>query len=460
MKRRKLRLSCLLLLVGAVNANAQDTRFPSYDDDAVFVGDTADTGTYVGDSYVGSGSSVRGETVGWSETAPAAGGSHHLPGSHSAHRSQHATQGHYHAPSSYASSEYCGEIGSVLHGCNPKWLRAETLLWFPKGRDGSPLVSANTATGDPLQTVFGNDIGEGLAPGFRLDFGHYFAGGQYGLGARVWGLYDASDDFSASSDGTRDLARPFFNTNPVFGPPRDDFAIIGGVLGGETFTGSVNAESELDMIATEAYGRMMLGQGAGFHVDLLGGYSYFGIDDTLTINSSTTNVTTDPGLVRTFRDSYETENHFHGGQIGLETILKQGRWSLLTLTKVHLGNVRQQVNIDGSSTRQVAAPVPLETFDNGFLVQGQQGQYERDQFTFVPELNLKLAYMLRRNISLSVGYSFLYWDDLALASDQIDNRVDGALLLTDDPNPVQEDFTIRDSGFWIQGIDLGVTIDF
>lgn len=457
MKHRKLRLSCLLLLVGAVNANAQESEFPSYDDGAVFVGDIPDTGTYVGDSYASPPGSVQRETVGWAEPSPVSTSTHYAGESPSGSHSHHA---HH----SSASSDYCGEIGSVLHGCNPKWLRAETLLWFPESRGDSPLVMANTATGDPLQTVFGDDIGEGLAPGFRLDYGHYFAGGKYGLGARVWGLYEANDSFSASSDGTTDLARPFFNTNPAVGLPRNDLAFIGGTVGGSNFIGNVDAESKLDMIATEAYGRLMLGQSANFHVDLIGGYSFFDIDDTLNISSSTTVAVAGAGspptgTVRTFRDSFQTENHFHGGQLGLETILKKGRWSMITLTKVHLGNVSQHVDIDGSSTQTIPA-VPTETFENGFLVQGQQGHYERDQFTFVPEVNVKLAYMLRRNISLSVGYSFLYWDDLAMAADQIDNRLDGTLLLSDIPNPALEDFTIRDAGFWIQGIDLGVTIDF
>lgn len=452
MKRKKLRLSCLLLLIGAVNANAQETGFPSYDDGAVFVGDTAGTGTFVGDSYGSPGGEVQGETVGWAEQgAPA--DKHYVGESHAGSVPQRT----YHGP---ASHEVCGEIGSVLHGCNPKWLRAETLLWFPQSRESSPLVTANTGPGEPLRTVFGDDIGEGLAPGFRLDYGHYFAGGKYGLGARVWSLYEANDDFSASSDGTTDLQRPFFNTDLGI----DDALIIGNTFGPPSFIGSVEAESKLDMIATEAYGRVMLGQGANFHVDLIGGYSYFDIDDTLNISSSTTVADgtgggAPTGTVRTFRDSFETENQFHGGQLGLETILKKGRWSMITLTKVHLGNVDQHVDIAGSSTQTIPA-VPTETFENGFLVQGQQGHYERDQFTFVPEVNVKLAYMLRRNVSLSVGYSFLYWDDLALAADQIDNRVAGTLLLSDIPNPVQEDFTIRDAGFWIQGIDLGVTIDF
>ena len=458
MKRKKLRLSCLLLLVGAVNANAQESGFPSYDDGAVYVGDAAAAGdgggTYVGDSYSSPRGKIQAESVGWAEqgaSAPVV--QDHAHGTYQAAVPQRTYQGS-------ASHEVCGEIGSVLHGCNPKWLRAETLLWFPPSRGDSALVTANTGPGEPLETIYGDDIGGGLAPGFRLDFGHYFQGGKYGLGARVWGLYESNDNFSASSDGTTDLQRPFFNT--ALGT--NDALIIGNTFGPPDFIGSVDAESKLDMIATEAYGRMMLGQGQNFHVDLIGGYSFFDIDDTLSIRSATTVATgtlfSDPtGTVRSFRDSYKTENQFHGGQIGMETILKRGRWSMLTLTKVHLGNMSQHVDISGSSSRAVPA-VPTENFDNGFLVQGQQGHYERDEFTFVPEVNVKLAYMLRRNISLSVGYSFLYWDDLALASDQIDNRVDGTLLLSNDPNPVQQAFTIRDAGFWIQGIDLGVTIDF
>ena len=132
---------------------------------------------------------------------------------------------------------------------------------------------------------------------------------------------------------------------------------------------------------------------------------------------------------------------------------------MLSLTKVHLGNMNQRVQISGSSAETIPG-VPTGRFGNGFLVQGQEGSYERDEYTFVPEVNVKLAYMLRHNVSLSVGYSFLYWNNLAMAGDQIDNRIDGTLLLSNTANPELADFEIRDSGFWIQGIDLGLTIDF
>lgn len=459
MKKTTIGLSCLLLLCGAVRASAQDPGQTEADEGPAFVGDyIADDaaydrdgvvdGTYVGDSEDGNDPGSYFPEFG-SPLPPMEYDDSPMP-------ADYAATGH----GSRWEQDYCddgyGSIGSAVDGCNRKWLRAETLLWFPQVRNSPALVTANDGAG-PLTTRFGDGIDSGLAPGYRFDYGHYFGGGNVGVGARVWGLYDASEDFSASSDGSFNLQRPFFNTSLGI----SDALIIANTGGAPRFDGSVDAESELRMVATEAYGRLMFGQAPNFHVDLIGGYSYFGIDDLLDIRSLTRRLTAPGpvGEVTTFRDSFDTENRFHGGQVGFETMLRKGRWSMFSLTKVHLGNMTQRVRVNGSSTRTVPAVAP-ENFENGFLVQGQQGNYEQDEFTFVPEVNVKLAYLLRRNVSLSVGYSFLYWNNVALAGDQIDTNLDPTLLLTNDANPELADFDIRDSGFWIQGIDLGVTIDF
>jgi hypothetical protein len=72
----------------------------------------------------------------------------------------------------------------------------------------------------------------------------------------------------------------------------------------------------------------------------------------------------------------------------------------------------------------------------------------------MPELGVKMGYDIRRNLQFTVGYTFLFWSDVALAGDQINTTVD---LLQQTSNP---SFQFKETGYWMQGIDLGVTYRF
>jgi hypothetical protein len=216
-------------------------------------------------------------------------------------------------------------------------------------------------------------------------------------------------------------------------------------------------------MAAEAYGRFRMSRGRGVGLDLIGGYSHFDIDDSilLQVNNQQTNGA-NAGNRFSYTDQFNTENQFNGGQVGFESILCRGRWTARSLTKVHLGNMNQTVSIAGASSRTIPGPPDtVLSFGNGiFTNQGNIGVYQRDVFAFAPEMNFKLAYRFRQNISLSVGYTFIYWDNVALAGSQIDRNVDGSTLLNNTAAPGRQAFQIVDRGLWVQGVDLGVVLDF
>ncbi len=351
----------------------------------------------------------------------------------------------------------CGPAGRLFGGGEDRWASAELLLWFPQQRRTPALVSTapegvQPVPGQPgMDIAFGGDVGDDLTPGFRLDAGRYLTE-NFGIGGRFWMLDEDREHFSMSGRGTgTSIGRPFFNTDQ----PGPDAILVN--LDGE-FAGSVAFESELRMLAAEAYGRLKFGRGANYRVDLIGGYTHFNIDDRLLASSTT--VDTDSGTRSTFFDDFDAENQFHGGQLGFETTVSKGRWALTSLSKVHFGNMNQSIAIDGASRRVTAADPPTtERFDAGALALDAQGQFERDEFAFAPELNLKLAYQFRRNVQLSVGYSFMYFDNVLLAGDHVDPLFDGTTILTDGPHG-QRDFEFDDSSLWVQGIDLGFVLDF
>ena len=199
-----------------------------------------------------------------------------------------------------------------------------------------------------------------------------------GIGGRFWVLSENEDSETAGGNGDdRSIGRPFYNTlNNI-----EDSLLVAFQ---NNFSGSVTGTSKLDMMAAEAYGRLNLGSSRNCQLDLIGGYSYFSVDDELRISSTTVQNT---GRIRSYNDSFDTENTMHGGQIGFEAVVTNGRWFARSLTKVHMGDMTQKVRISGSSTD--STPPFSSSANSGLLALGNQGTWEETQFTFVPENELQ-----------------------------------------------------------------------
>lgn len=345
------------------------------------------------------------------------------------------------------------------------WATSEFILWHTQDRKSPPLVTTSDpgtfpvlpeSGPDNVQTVFGDDIEGEFSGGFRGDYGKYLTE-HFGIGGRFWILANNNDSYfnSQTAQGGQSVGRPFFNTDIgaedallVSGP-------TGGPLGAGPFVGAVAADSSLNLWAAELYSRIKFTCTRSARLDLLLGYSHLQLDDELNISSTTVAVNT--LRTRTFRDLFKTKNEFDGGQVGFEMVLRRGRWSARSLTKVHMGNMQQSVLIQGSST-DVTPPADPANTNGGMLALGNQGFRERDKFAFIPEANFKLNYCVRKNISLSVGYSFLYFDNVALSGDLIDRNIDPSAFNTGSFS-TSPAFQFEDTGMWVQGLDLGLVID-
>lgn len=369
-----------------------------------------------------------------------------------------------------------------LFDCNT-WATYEALLWFPQSRKlpvlvasaapgQLPILSPNGGPANGVTALFGGDVDGGLSAGFRGDYGKW-VGKNVGIGGRFWWLGDNTVSYSDSGiDGLeRSVGRPFFETNPAAPNGVGESSLLIGftdVAANVDFTGDVSAESKLEMLAAELYGRFRLGSSSCHQLDFIGGYSHFRIDDSLSIQSIT--ITEDapplepagPGSFRRFSDSFEAENRFNGGQIGFDLSASRGCWSVRSLTKVHLGNMDRKYTLNGDSSTSVNATPPVNFPGVGMLVNANnRGTTDLgDVFTFAPEANFKLAYRFRPNVSLSVGYSFIYFDRLALNGSAVDRANDGLLLGTGQTGAFPAAVMDMDDSLWVHGIDLGAVIDF
>jgi len=376
-----------------------------------------------------------------------------------------ASYGNY-APNTYnpypAEDTCCpdGHCGSCSHCCKRMdiWGSAEFLLWWSKGSVTPPLVTTSP-NGTPESDA-------GVLPGADVLFGGSYlgdedqAGGRITLGlwldechntsvvGRFYGVGGASDRFTASSDGSPILARPFFN---VLLDQNDSLKVA---FPGLT-TGSITASLTNDFFATETYFQIMMERNCNRRVDFVAGYQFARLDDWLQIDSSSI-LLQQGNLQADIRDRFSTQNQFHGGLIGVRAQMMRGCWSVDTLAKIGLGVGRQQVTIDGRTIIDGAA-----TVSGGLLAQDTNiGTFQRDKFAAIPELTINLKYHFNPCVSMHVGYSLIFWSDVVTSGRQIDTGVNtsqiGGVLV----GPARPAFEFRDEYYWLQGINFGVNWDF
>jgi hypothetical protein len=199
---------------------------------------------------------------------------------------------------------------------------------------------------------------------------------------------------------------------------------------------------------------------AGWRTFFLGGYRFFFLGDDIAINSIIEPVGGPFGLGSriTVTDQFDTENQFHGGEVGLHTELATGPWSIGILTKLAFGNMRQELEIEGQTTAfngLTTAVTPGGLFTQPTNI----GTDSRDEFALIPEASLTLNYQLFPNLKFTTGYNFLYVDTVSRAGEQIDRVInttqfDGGLLVGD-PRPAR---TFTETDFFMHGWSAGIEV--
>ncbi|WP_231603188.1 BBP7 family outer membrane beta-barrel protein [Neorhodopirellula pilleata] len=410
--------------------------------------------------------------------------SYHSPGVGSGVPARTASHGTGYQTQSRASRMVRRPTQRTVLSSAQAWMTAEALLWFPEVRSTPPLVTTNaTAGNDPtldpaivpnsVVAFGGNDaFGGDLQAGFRLD-GGFMLSEDFGIGGRFWFLGEGEDTYANQGDGTTgSIGVPFFDTDPAVAAENSvRVAFNNGNPLVTDFIGSVNSRLTLDVYGAEGYGKLRLLEGKGYRSDFIGGFSHFGIDErfTQTVTAfESLDATLDPAIDNQFSfvDDLEAENRFYGGQIGFLTEVGHGAWKLSALTKVHLGDMEQTLINRGSRTFDAAgvtAPVTAPT-PGGILTVGVNDE-TNNEFTFAPEVNLKMAYQMRPHVSFSVGYSFIMWNDVLMVGDNINRNVNFGALVPDGggnyDNVVRPfDTGLKTDSFFVHGLDLGAVIEF
>jgi hypothetical protein len=198
--------------------------------------------------------------------------------------------------------------------------------------------------------------------------------------------------------------------------------------------------------------------------NILGGYRYLQLDESLTITANsnlfTTTTYTDnlgnvlatapPGSAVTVIDQFSTRNLFNGGQIGFQG---QYFWRLLSISgaaKLALGDTYGVVNVNGT-TNVYPINGPMVPLIGGNYATLQAGRYATNRFALAPEAELKIGYQVFPCMRVQAGYDFLFLSSVLRPGNQIDNTYDGVT------HPL---VPMAYSSFWAQGLTLSLQFSF
>jgi len=147
--------------------------------------------------------------------------------------------------------------------------------------------------------------------------------------------------------------------------------------------------------------------------------------------------------------------------VGTRAEFRRGRWLLDVLGKVALGVSDESVVVKGGT--QISAPgLGAQTFRGGLLaLPSNIGSYNRDRFAVLPEVGLQVGYQLTPHLRAKIGYSFLYWSNVARPGNEVNRPVNPTQL---PPNTLvgqaQPAFFFKGTDFWAQGISAGLEYEY
>jgi hypothetical protein len=366
------------------------------------------------------------------------------------------------------------------------YFSGEYLLWRVRAAGLPPLVTTTgSLTAAELLAL------EGANPAFRpgalgqpgtttlfggsnLDLGN-FSGGRFTLGigiaqtlgfeATFFFLGKNTESFTASSPGTVGIFRPF--TDVTAGGQSAEFVSFPSLTAGQ-----INISYNTRMWGTEGNLRYPLLCGCNYKVDLLGGFRFLDLEESLNIHESLTFLVSNAALGVTAGDNIQvldgfgTINHFYGGQVGADFEYRRGRWLFGVTPKLALGDMHEVVNINGRTIFRPAAG-GVTTVNGGLLAAPTNiGHHTGDSFAVVPEVGLKIGYQVTDHMKVFAGYDFLYLSDVVRPADQVDLRVNTTQIprlvgtMPTLVGPARPAVLFNRTDFWAQGLMVGLEFNY
>lgn len=331
------------------------------------------------------------------------------------------------------------------------------LLWWTRARTAPPLLSTGPlGAGGGVVLLAGPSFDDQMRYGGRFTLSTWLNQHQT-VGLEVGGLLMAEAQPSTVVGGAS-LARPFLNATTG----AESAAVLAAP---GTQTGSAVVQALQRFWGAEANLRLELLRDCWYHVDLLGGFRYFALEDNLSILDNTTFA---PGLVGlggaslSSSDRFTARNQFYGAQLGVDAEMHSGRFFVNLWGKVAVGPIHEVVTINGTTLVTSNAGFSAASVGGLLALPSNIGNYRRDTVGVLPEVGINCGVQVSSHLRAYVGYTFLYLSEAAQSGDQIDRTVNPAQRTTlagvvpVAVGPARPQFAFQGAEFWAQGFNVGM----
>ncbi len=370
-------------------------------------------------------------------------------------------------------------------GTHRFYINGQYLLMFPKDQpSGYPLLSTSApadfgrvpnATTTLLAGGSGT-LGLGTVSGFRLNAG-LWRPEDGRLGIEVGGMYLSPTSFNyfakSSDQGIPLIARPFVNsTNGA------DVSLLVSTPNAISGSALVRATTEFYGIEANAlYNlyRTCPGQCRMWELNVIGGYRYAELEETLNVSSRSTILTgtlpvagvtaSSPSSIEV-RDQFSTLNKFHGAQIGFDSRFTADRWYVGVSGKAAFGMANQRATIEGSTgLSNPTARTSSITLGGLYANASNIGRYNGDKFAVLTDLNGTVGFHFTKWLTGTVGYNFIHMSNAVRPGNFFNGRVDPSLVPTSglfgsSGVSARTAVSPRADDFWVHGLNFGFILRY
>lgn len=353
------------------------------------------------------------------------------------------------------------------------WFRTELLAWTAKdsylpalvttGDSATPQADAGALDQADTVVLFGDqDFHDEVRLGGRLTAGWWCTPEQWsGVEAVFMGLGGEDVHFRANSDDYSVLAHPF--TNVTNAMPESHLVAYPGDFTGET---AVRVDSE--MIGAEALFRQAVWWTDVARIDILGGYRHAHLYDRVLVDDFSTSLNAGTGFpvgdTVARQDHFQTENNFHGGEVGLAYRRWHRCWSCNLVSKFAYGAVFTKNGVFGETTVTDNSGVDtVDTVYEGgvYALPTNIGRVDTSEAAVLAELGFNLEYQLTHNTRVALGYSLLYWDQVTRAPGLVQTSINPTQIPTGTlVGAALPDLLLHHTSFWAQGLNASFEYQF
>ncbi|WP_020475138.1 BBP7 family outer membrane beta-barrel protein [Zavarzinella formosa] len=351
------------------------------------------------------------------------------------------------------------------------WLHFDYLL--QRITNGPIRVPVLTLNGNPNSIAALNEPGTGVLVGggnrnfdfrgmngLRLTAGGWLdSEGRFGVEASAFLFSPNTTGYVAQASGLGSvLAIPVNAITPFPGNPAGETSLNPGGA-----PSSVRISGSTELWGTEANALFVPNPGDDLTLAVLMGGRYMNVREKFELTDVFYD-TNNAGTVAV-RDSFDTQNHFGGVNLGGQAQWNLGRWQASVTGKVALGVVRQTLNVHGDTVVNGSAfGMANAVFPGGVFSQPSNiGSSSQDRFGVLPEANFRLAFAITPNVRINVGYDALFLNSVLRPGNQIDRNVNvnqSVLFGGGAPASQQPGRMMNDTGLWMQGLSFGVGFSY